>query len=76
MPRRCILKTVRILRQLNREYDLATALYDYALVLQAMQQDEPARVNLQESRRLFEQLQLPQEQKKVEAALNKMGRDN
>jgi tetratricopeptide (TPR) repeat protein len=68
--------STRILRQLNREYDLATALYDYALILQAMQHGSAARQHLEECRRLFEQLQLPQEQKKVEEALGKLGRDN
>jgi class 3 adenylate cyclase/predicted ATPase len=64
--------SARILRQLKREYDLATVLFDYALVLQALQQDSPARKNLQECRRLFEQLQLPQEQKRAEDALKKL----
>jgi hypothetical protein len=58
---------------LRREYDLATALYDYAVALQGSGQIALACKSLQEALTLFQQLQLPQEQTKAETMLERLG---
>jgi len=62
-------RSAAILRELEREFDLGMALYDYALALQESGQTELARERLQEALELFKKLNLPQEQAKVQAAL-------
>ena len=64
--------SVAILRELNREFDLGTALYDYAQALKESGQIAQARERLIEAMALFEKLQLPQEQAKVQAALDQL----
>ncbi len=67
--------STQILRELNREFELAPALYDYAQALNELGQRTQARESLQEAQLLFERLQLSQEQVKVSAALEQLGRD-
>jgi class 3 adenylate cyclase/predicted ATPase len=61
-----------ILRELNSELDLAWAYHGYGLALIACGQMPLAREQLMEALELFERLQLPQEQQKVEDTLIKM----
>jgi class 3 adenylate cyclase/tetratricopeptide (TPR) repeat protein len=65
-------KSVAILHELNREFDLGAALYDYALALKESGQTDQARERLNEALNLFEKLKLPQEQIKVQAALEQL----
>ncbi|MDY7077850.1 MAG: tetratricopeptide repeat protein [Chloroflexota bacterium] len=65
-------QSVAILRELNQEFDLGTALYDYAQVLIQSGKAAPARERLTEALVLFERLQLPQEQARVQAALDQL----
>jgi predicted ATPase len=67
--------STQILRELNREFDLAPALYDYAQALNELGQKTQARESLREAQLLFERLQLSQEQAKVSAALEQLERD-
>lgn len=65
-------QSVAILRELNRGFDLGTALYDYAQALKGSGQMTQARERLIEAMALFEHLQLPQEQARVKAALDQV----
>ena len=65
-------QSIAILRELNREYDLGTALYDYARILVELGQIVPARERLLEAVALFERLQLPQEQAKARFVLDQL----
>ncbi|CAG0931296.1 adenylate cyclase 10 [Thermoflexales bacterium] len=67
--------STQILRELNREFDLALALCDYAQALKELEQKTQAQQSLQEAQLLFERLQLPQEQAKVSAALEQLAHD-
>jgi predicted ATPase len=64
--------STQILRELNREFDLAPALYDYAQALIELGQIDQSRENLQESLALFQQMQLPLEGARVQAALDQV----
>lgn len=68
-------RSLAILRELNHEYDLGLTLYDYALVLRKGGQPARARALLSEAWNLFEQLHLPQEQVKVQIALEQLAED-
>jgi class 3 adenylate cyclase/tetratricopeptide (TPR) repeat protein len=68
----CLEHGTAILRELNREFDLSTALYDYAEALSDSGQAALARERLVEALAFFERLQLPQEQAKVQAALDRI----
>jgi tetratricopeptide (TPR) repeat protein len=63
-------QSINILRELNQDFDLGAALYDYALVLKADGSTIEARTALTEALTLFEKLELPQEQERVRAALD------
>lgn len=63
-------QSITILRELNQEFDLGAVLYDYAQVLKESGQAAQARERLLEAGALFEQLHLPQEQARVQAALD------
>ncbi len=63
-------QSIAILRELKQEFDLATALFDYARALKNAREYAVARVALAEALALFEKLQLPQEQERVRAALD------
>jgi tetratricopeptide (TPR) repeat protein len=65
-------QSAAILRELNREFDLGTALYDCAQALKELGQAVQARERLSEAWSVFERLQLPQEQARVQAALDKL----
>ena len=65
-------QSTTILRELDRRFDLGTALYDYGLALNASGQAALSRERLLEALALFEQLQLPQEQVKVKTALDQL----
>jgi tetratricopeptide (TPR) repeat protein len=62
-------KSLTVLRELNREFDVGLTLYEYGLALQDAQQAESARRILLEALDVFSRLQLPQEQAKVQQAL-------
>ena len=62
-------QSIAILRDLAREFDLATTLYDYARALVELKQAPQAREQLAEALTLFERLQLPQEQAKIKFVL-------
>jgi class 3 adenylate cyclase/predicted ATPase len=61
-----------ILRELSQEYDLATTLCDYAVVLRDLRQSSQARDCLQEAAALFARLQLPQELAKAQTMLEQL----
>jgi tetratricopeptide (TPR) repeat protein len=63
-------QSVTILRDLQQEFDLGTALYDYAQALTSSGQSAMAREQLSTAMDLFERLGLPREQARVQAALN------
>jgi class 3 adenylate cyclase/predicted ATPase len=63
---------VAILRELNQEFDLGTALYDYARALVQMGQITLAREQLSEALVLFERLALSQERDRVQSALDQL----
>ena len=65
-------QSTAILRELSQEFDLGTTLYDCARALKESGQISEARERLLEALALFERLQLPQEQAKVQAALDQM----
>jgi class 3 adenylate cyclase/predicted ATPase len=65
-------QSVMILRELNNDLDLAWACYDFCFVLIELGEQSRARAILHESLALFERLQLPQEQAKVSAALERL----
>ena len=66
-------QSVAILRQLNQEFDLGTALYDYAHALTEMGRTGLAREQLSAALDLFRRLDLSQEQARVRAALDRLG---
>ncbi len=65
-------QSITILRELKQEFDLGTALFDYAHVLKDAGKRGPARTALTEALALFERLQLPQEQERVGIALSEI----
>ncbi|MBN2392716.1 MAG: tetratricopeptide repeat protein [Anaerolineae bacterium] len=65
-------QSIAILRELEQEFDLGTALFDYAHVLKEADKLDLARTALTEALTLFERLQLPQEQERVHAALDQI----
>jgi class 3 adenylate cyclase/tetratricopeptide (TPR) repeat protein len=65
-------QSVVILRDMNQEFDLGTALYDYAQALTQAGQTAPAREQLSTALNLFEHLGLPREQARVRAALDQL----
>jgi tetratricopeptide (TPR) repeat protein len=65
-------QSVVILREMNQEFDLGTALYDYAQALTKAGQTVPAREQLSTAMDLFEHLGLPREQARVRAALDQL----
>ena len=65
-------QSVVISFELNNEFDLAVARHDYALALAEAGQIKEAREQLLAARDLFEQLDLPQERTRVQAALNQL----
>jgi tetratricopeptide (TPR) repeat protein len=66
-------QSVTILSDLNREFDLGTALYDYAQALNQAGQVPSAKEQLLETLALFERLELPQEQARARALLDRLG---
>jgi class 3 adenylate cyclase/tetratricopeptide (TPR) repeat protein len=68
-------RSTQLLRELNREFDLAAALYDYAQALSTVGQKVRARESLLEAQLLFDRLQLSQEHAKVSAALAQLEHD-
>ena len=65
-------RSTQILRELNREFDLAMALSDYAQALIELEQVDQSRDRLREALTLFQQMQLPQEQAKIQATLDRL----
>jgi tetratricopeptide (TPR) repeat protein len=65
-------QSITILRELKQEFDLATALCDYAHVLEDAGKRDLAHAALTEALTLFERLQLPQEQERVRIALDQI----
>jgi tetratricopeptide (TPR) repeat protein len=63
---------VSILRELNQEFDLGTALYDYAQALAQTGRTAMARKQLSAALELFERLGLPREQAQVQAMLDQL----
>ena len=69
-------QSITILRELSREFDLAAALFDYALALKEKEQRPRARQMLQEALSLVERLQLIQEQVRIQTALDELDQDD
>ncbi len=65
-------QSVTILRELKQEFDLGTALYDYAQALAQSGQTTVAREQLSVAMELFERLGLPREQDRVQTALDRL----
>jgi class 3 adenylate cyclase/tetratricopeptide (TPR) repeat protein/ABC-type cobalamin transport system ATPase subunit len=65
-------QSVMILRNLSQEFDLATALYDYAQALTQLKQTALAKEQLSAALGLFEGLGLPREQERVQVALDQL----
>ena len=65
-------QSVAILRDLNQEFDLGTALYDHARALMQTEQMTLAYEQLSAALGLFERLGLPREQARVQAALDQL----
>ena len=65
-------QSITLLRELNQDFDLGTALYDYALVLKDASKSKEARAALTEALALFKRLELPQEQERLRAALEQL----
>ena len=65
-------QSIKILLELNREFDLGTARYDIAQVLIEAGQIDRARAELLDAVALFGKLELPQEQTKAQAALDQL----
>lgn len=65
-------KSLTILRELNREFDVGLTLYEYGLALKHAPQTEQARQALLEALEIFSRLQLPQEQAKIQQALEQL----
>jgi tetratricopeptide (TPR) repeat protein len=69
-------QSIAILGELNQDFDLGAALFDYAQVLRESGQIQPARVRLLEASAIFERLQLAQEQAKVKVVLDQLNNPN
>ena len=69
---RSLEQSIAILRELEQEFDLGTALVDYAYVLRDAGKRDLARAALTEALALFERLQLPQELERVRATLDQI----
>lgn len=69
-------QSIAILEELNQDFDLGAALFDYAQVLRESGQIQPARARLLEASAIFERLQLTQEQAKVKAVLDQLNNPN
>ncbi len=65
-------QSVAVLHGLNREFNLASARYDYALALAKVGQVERAREQLSTALGIFERLDLPQERRRVQIALERL----
>ncbi|MFN2283666.1 MAG: tetratricopeptide repeat protein, partial [Anaerolineae bacterium] len=65
-------QSIAILRELKQEFDLGTALCDYARVLKDAGNFVEARTALTEALTLFERLELSQEQERVHVALSEL----
>ncbi|MGC9396701.1 MAG: adenylate/guanylate cyclase domain-containing protein [Anaerolineae bacterium] len=65
-------QSITILRELKQEFDLGTALFDYAYVLKDASKPAEASTALTEALTLFERLELPQEQERVRVALGEL----
>jgi len=70
LAREQLSNSVAILQKMNDELDLARAYYDYALVTLGMDDNETGRSSLLKAHEIYERLQLPQEQAKVQAVLH------
>ncbi len=66
--------SINLLRELNREYDLALALYDYAFLLKEMKRVTEAKGHLSDAMTLFDNLHLAQEKTKTLVALEELER--
>jgi class 3 adenylate cyclase/predicted ATPase len=65
-------QSITILRELGQEFDLGTALCDYAHVLKDAEKRAEARAAFSEALAFFEKLDLPQEQDRVCTALDEL----
>ncbi|MEJ5311427.1 MAG: adenylate/guanylate cyclase domain-containing protein [Anaerolineae bacterium] len=65
-------QSIAILRELNQDFDLGAAIYDYALVLKTADRIDEARTAFTEALAIFERLELSQEQERVRAALSEI----
>ncbi len=65
-------QSVKVLVELNREFDVASARCDFALALVEAHQIDRARTELNAAVSLFEKLELPQEKAKAQAALDRL----
>lgn len=65
-------QSIGILRELQQDFDLAAALYDYGQVLKDAVQPAAARAAFTEALALFERLELSQEQERVRGALERL----
>jgi class 3 adenylate cyclase/tetratricopeptide (TPR) repeat protein len=66
-------QSIKILMELNREFDVAATRYDFALALIEAQQIDRARQELREAVALFDKLDLPQERAKTQVTLERLG---
>jgi predicted ATPase len=66
-------QSVAILRELHQEFDLGTTLHDHAQALIELGRTALAREQLSAALDLFRRLDLPQEQARVQAALDRLG---
>ncbi|HZY46068.1 MAG TPA: tetratricopeptide repeat protein, partial [Anaerolineae bacterium] len=66
-------QSVKVLVELNREFDVASARYDFALALIEANQTDRAQTELNAAVILFEKLELPQEKAKAQAAIDRLG---
>ncbi len=64
--------SLAVLQDVNSEFDLAQACYDCALIAMEMHDEAAARDRLHQARETFKQLQLPQEEAKVQALLTQL----
>jgi tetratricopeptide (TPR) repeat protein len=65
-------QSVEILRDLNREFDLGAARYDYAQALAKASETDAARKQLRLALELYEGLDLAQERSRAQAALDRL----
>lgn len=65
-------QSIAIRRELEEEFDLGTALYDYAHILKDAGKLAEARAAFTEALTLFERLELSQEQERVRVALSEL----